>query len=469
MSESIEAASSKTPVEVAKRGSEERLPTQRDLATKGAASADEVDSIRDWKKPAILGYVIIIFTFVVLGGWSAVAKLDSAVTASGIVAVENSRKSVQHLEGGIVEAILVQEGQSVHEGQVLFKLAPTQAQASLELQTNQLDDVLAQEVRLVAERDHAKEITWPEEILSRADLPLVKQAMSDQTKQFNEEQASLNGQIDVFRSKIGEYNNQIEGLQVEREATNRQLRFIVQELTDLNYLLQENLVQKSRVLALEREKARLEGVIGTSTAEEAKARTAIGGAELDIQQARNKFNEQVASSILDVRKKISDAREKVHVAQDVFKRLDITAPVSGTVQNLKVFTLGGVIKPGETLLEIVPDHEVLIVQAHVAPQDMDRMEVGMRAEVRFPAFKTSILPIISGRVQSVSRDRMVDEQNKQPYFLAQVVATDIPDEIRDRLVAGMPAELIFPTGERTVLNYLVRPLRDRMTGAFRER
>jgi HlyD family type I secretion membrane fusion protein len=468
MSEISQASSGKTPVELAKRDSEERFPTQGSLVTKRAAGAEE-DEIRDWKKPAILGYVIIIFTFVVLGGWSAVAKLDSAVTAPGIVTVENSRKSVQHLEGGIVDKILVQEGQRVDEGQVLFKLAPTQAQASLELQVNQLDDLLAQEARLLAEREHAKAITWPEEITTRADLPLIKEAMSDQTKQFNEEEASLNGQIELLKSKIGEYNNQIQGLQVERDATNKQLQFIVQELKDLTYLLQENLVQKSRVLALQRENARLEGVIGGSLADEAKARTAIGGAELDIQQARNKFNEQVATSILDVRKKISDAREKAGVARDVFKRLEITAPVSGTAQNLKVFTVGGVIKPGETLLEIVPDHEALIVQAHVAPQDMDRMEVGMRAEVRFPAFKASILPILSGRVQSVSRDRLVDEQTRQPYFLAQVVATDIPDEIRDHLVAGMPAELIFPTGERTVLNYLTRPLRDRMSGAFRER
>src|SRR3984885_631688 len=468
MSEISQASSGKTPVELAKRDSEERFPTQGSLVTKRAAGAEE-DEIRDWKKPAILGYVIIIFTFVVLGGWSAVAKLDSAVTAPGIVTVENSRKSVQHLEGGIVDKILVQEGQRVDEGQVLFKLAPTQAQASLELQVNQLDDLLAQEARLLAEREHAKAITWPEEITTRADLPLIKEAMSDQTKQFNEEEASLNGQIDLFQSKIGEYNNQIQGLQVERDATNRQLQFIVQELKDLTYLLEENLVQKSRVLALQREKARLEGVIGASISDEAKARTAIGGAKLDIQQARNKFNEQVATSILDVRKKISDAREKVRVAQDVFKRLDITAPVSGTVQGLKVFTLGGVIKPGETLLEVVPDQDKLIVQAHVSPHDMDRMVPGMRAEVRFPAFKASILPILSGRVQSVSRDRLVDEQTRQPYFLAQVVATDIPDEIRDHLVAGMPAELIFPTGERTVLNYLTRPLRDRMSGAFREK
>ena len=361
------------------------------------------------------------------------------------------------------------EGQDVKAGQVLFRMDPTQAQASLELEENQLDDLLAQEARLVAEREHAKAIAWPEEITARSDHPLVKQSISDQTKQFSDEEASLQGQIDVLQSKIGEYKNQIQGLQVERDATKKQLQFIVQELTDLQYLLGENLVPKSRVLALDREKARLEGVIGASMADEAKAQTGIGGAQLDIQQVKNKFNEQIASSILQVRQKISDMREKIRVAQDVFKRQAITAPVSGTVQDLKVFTIGGVIKPGETLLQLVPDNETLIVQAHVAPQDMDRMAPGMRAEVRFPAFKSSIMPIILGRVDSVSRDRMVDETTRQPYFLAQVVVNKIPDDMREHLVAGMPAELVFPTGERTVLNYLVRPLQDRMSGAFRER
>jgi HlyD family type I secretion membrane fusion protein len=203
--------------------------------------------------------------------------------------------------------------------------------------------------------------------------------------------------------------------------------------------------------------------------DEAKSEKEIGEAELQIQQVQNKVDEEVARAIVEVRQKISDTREKVHVAQHVFQRVDITAPVAGTAQDLKVFTIGGVIKPGDVLLQIIPDHDPLIVQAHVSPQDMDRMWAGMRAEVRFSSFKSSLLPIISGRVESVSRDRLMDEMNKQPYFLAQVIVDDIPEELRDRIVAGMPAELVFPTGERTVLNYLIRPLQDRMNGAFRER
>jgi len=233
--------------------------------------------------------------------------------------------------------------------------------------------------------------------------------------------------------------------------------------------LRENLVQKTRVYALQREKSRLQGVIGQSIADEAKAGTAINEARLEIEQVQHKFDEEVASSISEVRQKINDSRNKIQVARDVFQRLEIKAPVAGTVQDLKVFTIGGVIKPGEVLLEIVPDNEDLIVQAHVSPEDISRMSPGMQAEVRFPSFRSSLLPIIMGRVESVSRDRLVDETKRDQYFLAQVVVHDVPPELEGKLVAGMPAELVFPTGERTVLNYLIRPLEDRLHGAMRER
>ena len=425
--------------------------------------------IRDWKRPAAIGYALIAFTFVILGGWSALAKLDSAVTAPGVVAEGSGRKSVQHLEGGIVKEILVREGEHVTAGQVLFRLDPTQPQSSFDLLQNQLDALLAEEARLIAERDRSTAIIWPDEIKSTKDRPNMKQAIADQTKQFTNRQSSLRGQIDLLQSKIGQLRIAIQGMQVERDATNKQLQIVAQELNDLEYLLAEKLVQKSRVLTLQREKSRLEGLIGRSMTDEAKSEKEIGEAELQIQQVQNKVDEEVARAIVEVRQKISDTREKVHVAQHVFQRVDITAPVAGTAQDLKVFTIGGVIKPGDVLLQIIPDHDALIVQAHVSPQDMDRMWAGMRAEVRFSSFKSSLLPIISGRVESVSRDRLMDEINKQPYFLAQVIVDDIPEELRDRIVAGMPAELVFPTGERTVLNYLIRPLQDRMNGAFRER
>jgi membrane fusion protein, type I secretion system len=460
------AGADRSPTEVAKTPVAEQRLQATNVASRESGG---YTVLRDWKYPAALGYALIFFTFFVVGGWSAFAKLDSAVTAPGFVTEENSRKSIQHLEGGIIKQILVHEGQHVTVGQVLFALDPTQAQANLDLQEDMLDALLAQEARLIAERDRAPTITWPKELEARLDKPNVRQAVADATKQFTDRQASLHSQIGVLQSKIDQLKTEIQGLQTQRAATQKQLDYIVQELNDLNYLLSQNLVQKSRVYALDRERARLQGVIGGSIADEAKAETTIGEAKLEMQQVRNKFDEEVASSITDVRQKINDARAKIRVAQDVFRRLEVRAPVAGTVQDLKIFTVGGVIRPGEVLLQIVPDHDALIVQAHVSPEDITRMWDGMQAEVRFPSFKQSTLPIIMGRVQTVSRDRLVDEATRRPYYLAQVTVHDIPKELDNRLVAGMPAELLFPTGERTVLNYLIKPLEDRMNGAMRER
>jgi HlyD family secretion protein len=426
-------------------------------------------SLPDWKRPAILGYIIITMTFLVPGGWSAIAKLDSAVVASGVVAAESNRKTVQHLEGGIIQDILVREGQRVKEGDVLFRLDTTQAQANLDLYQNQLYAALAQEARLLAEREGMSEVTFPEE-LSEAQLsPTIARTVADQMKEFNERRGSLLGQVGLLEIKIGQYKTEIEGLIAERTATKSQFQWIVEELAGLRTLLDRNLVQKSRVLALEREKSRLEGVMGRSTADQAKAQNGISEAQLQIRQLHQKFSEEVSGQILEARQKIADLREKVRVARDVFRRLIIVAPASGSVQNLKVFTRGGVIKAGESLLEIVPEHDTLIVQAHVSPNDMESLAPGMRAEIRFSAFRTSILPLITGRVASVSRDRLIDETTRQPYFLAQVVVEDLPREVRARLTAGMPADVLLPTGERTVLDYLVRPLKDRINSALREK
>jgi HlyD family secretion protein len=426
-------------------------------------------NIPDWKRPAILGYVIITMTFLVPGGLSAFAKLDSAVVASGTVAAESNRKTIQHLEGGIIQDILVREGQRVKEGDLLFRLDTTQAQANLDLYQNQLYAALTQEARLLAERDGMSEVTFPKELSETQHMPTVARAMADQMKEFNERRASLLGQMGLLEIKIGQYKTEIEGLIAEQTATKGQLQWILEELAGLRTLLDKNLVQKGRVLALEREKSRLEGVVGRSTADQAKAQNGISEAKLQIRQLHQKFLEEVSGQILEARQKIADLREKVRVARDVFRRSAIVAPASGWVQSLKVFTRGAVIKPGEPLLEIVPEHDTLIVQAHVAPNDMESLAPGIRAEIRFTAFRTNILPLIIGRVDSISRDRLIDETTRQPYFLAQVVVEDLPREVRQRLTAGMPAEVLFPTGERTVLDYLVRPLKDRINSALREK
>jgi HlyD family type I secretion membrane fusion protein len=279
----------------------------------------------------------------------------------------------------------------------------------------------------------------------------------------------LKGQTNILEAKIEQYNSEIEGLRQERSGTTNQLKFVNEELIDVHYLFERQLTQKSRLMALEREKSRLEGLIGRSSADESKAQNGIGEDRLQIRQLRQKFQEDIAGSMLETRQKINDLREKTRVAQDVLSRIDIVSPSTGVVQNLRIFTTGGVVKPGEPLVDVVPEHDALIVQAHVQTQDTENLVPGMLAEIRFSSFHTRILPIIMGRVQSVSRDRLTDEQTKQPYFLAQIVAEDIPTTVKERLSAGMPADIIFPTGERTVLDYLVRPLKDRLRGVMREK
>jgi len=427
------------------------------------------NSVPDWRVPAIAGYVLIVGTFLVLGGWSAFARLDSAITATGVVSAETNRKTVQHLEGGIVREIHVREGQHVQAGQVLFRLDRTQAKAGYELQRNQLDSAIAQEARLIAERDGQEQIAFPQELLDRADDPNVKRAIADQVAQFQERCGSLKGGVQILDAKIDQYQLEIEGLKQERSGTANQLGFVNEELVDVRHLFEKQLTQKSRLMLLERERSRLEGLIGRSTADESKARNGIEEARLQIRQLRQKFEEDVANSMLETRQKINDLREKVRVAQDVLSRVDILSPTTGVAQNLRVFTSSGVVKAGEPMVDVVPERDALIVQAHVQPQDTENLQPGMPAEVRFSSFQTRILPIIVGKVETISRDRLVDEQTKQPYFLAQVVVDDIPSFVKDRLSAGMPADVIFPTGERTVLDYLVRPLKNRLRGVMREK
>lgn len=426
--------------------------------------------IRDWRRPALVGYLIVLATFGVMGAWAVLARLDSAVVAPGVVTVESNRKLVAHLEGGIVHQILVKEGQHVAEGDLLYRLEETQSQAGADMAHNQLVSALAQEARLVAERDNLPEITFPPELLRSNAGAVAAEAMRDQETQFQERRSSLRNQISILEKKVTQYTVELEGLAAEKEATERQLRFIEEELGDLRGLLQKQLVSKSRVMALEREKGRLEGVIGRSTADSSKARNGIAEARLQIDQLQKKFSEDVNASLLEVRQKIADQRERARVSGDVLRRTKIYAPRTGVVQNLKASTVGGVIRPGEPLLEIIPDDDNLVVNAQVTPTDIDLVAVGNEAEVRFGAFHGKMLPIITGRIASISRDRLTDELTRQPYFLARVVVgkDQLTPDVRDRLTAGMPVEVIMPTGERSVADYLVRPLRNRIRKAFRE-
>jgi HlyD family type I secretion membrane fusion protein len=420
---------------------------------------------------AFMGYAIIVFCFVVLGGWAAVTPLASAVVASGFVTTEGNKKTIQHLEGGIVKEILVREGEHVDAGQIILRMDDTSPKANVEIFRNQLYAAIARDARLSAELDGSIEVRFPDELTSASNDPVASKAMDDQRDQFKERRASLEGQFSILRSRADQLRQEIEGLDRQRGANEEQIKFINDELRDVRALFEKSLVSKTRWLALERERARLTGEIGRAIAERAKAEKSIGETELQIQQTKQKFQEDASRDLVDTREKLRDLRNKFVVAQDAFRRLDIIAPVTGRVQNLKVFTIGAVIRPGEAVLDIAPDKDKLVVQAHVSTLDIEGVHAGNVAEVRFPAFHDRALPMIAGTILSISQDRLVDESTKQPYYLAliDVPEENIPTHYRGKVASGMNAEVIMPTFERTALHYLVEPLRNRMRTTFRER
>jgi HlyD family type I secretion membrane fusion protein len=295
--------------------------------------------------------------------------------------------------------------------------------------------------------------------------------MQDQLGQFKERRAALDGQISILQSRADQLRQEIEGLDRQRVAYEEQIKFINDELGDVRKLWEKNLVSKTRWLALERERSRLSGEIGRALSDRAKAEKAIGETELQIRQTKQKMQEEVSRDLVETREKLRDLRQKFIVAQDAFRRLDISAPVTGRVQNLKVFTIGAVIRQGETLLDIAPDKDRLVVQAQISTIDIEGVYAGNVAEVRFPAFTDRALPMIGGKILTISQDRLMDEATKLSYYLAliDVPEENIPAHYRGKVAPGMNVEVIMPTIERTALEYIVEPLRNRMRKAFRER
>jgi len=420
--------------------------------------------------PVFFGMAVIFMTFGVAGGWAAIAPLDSAVVAQGVVAVENNRRSVQHLEGGIISEIHVTDGTQVDEGDVLFRLDSTRARASETVERQQLFAAQVMEARLLAERDELEELVFSDELMAVADNSVVAQVMEDQLSQFHERRSSIEGQIGILQSRIRQSGNRIDGLERELESTEEQIGYINEELEGVRSLFEKGLVSSQRLLGLERERSRLQGTIGRTVAEISGAETTIGEAELQIEQLRQERQEQAAEQITEVRKTISELKERLSVSSDILRRTAIIAPRSGTIINLQVFTLGQVIRAGDTLMEIVPEDEGLVINAQVSTNDIDRIAPQMRAEVRFPAFNMNETPVVYGHIREISADRLVDEDTRQPYFLARIVISeaDIPEVIKGRLTPGMAGDVILPTGERTVLEYMVHPIQRALSRALTE-
>lgn len=408
-----------------------------------------------------------------LGGfatWASVAPLHSAVIAPGTVAVQSKRKEIAHLEGGIVESILVRDGDSVAPGQVLLRLDETRARASLSILRGELDAALASEARLLAEREGLEEIVFPESLSSRAAEPGPAALMAGQKTLFEARRSSLAGEVEILEQRIVQLGEQTTGLQAQVTATGRQIELIADELAGLQQLFDKGHAPRTRILALQREEAELEGERGELIAAMARTKTAAGETRMEIIQLKREFRESVVSALREVQQQLFDLAERIGAAEHVLDHIEVRAPVGGLVVGLGVHTLGGVIRAGETILEIVPEADRLVVQAQVRPLDIDNLVVGQEAAVRITAFKQRSAPTLNGQLAYVSADAITDARSGESYYQAriEIPASEIERLGGQRLQPGMPAEVIVKTGARTALQYLVQPILESADRAWRE-
>ena len=419
----------------------------------------------------LIGMLTIVVAFGGFGTWAALASLDSAAIASGVVVVESDRKSVQHLEGGLVKEIRVRDGDRVNKDDVLIRLEDTHAKAMHDIVRGELDAALAEESRLNAERDDREDIAFPPELLARAGNAKVSKALQGQRQLFAARRSSLHGQIAILEKSITQFQKEIEGLKAEQEAREHQLAILGDELRGLRKLLKQGNVPRNEVLAYERKLAELGGEKGRFKSNVARAEQGIAEAQLRIGQLRKAAREEVVTELRQVQERISGLEERLVAAREVLGRTVIRAPASGIVMGLKVHTTGGVIAPGHEILQVVPVGDRLVIEAHIDPIDIDDVGVGQEASVRLTAFKLRSTPIIVGTLISLSADRLVDEHTGKPYYLARI---EVPkEELASlgglQLQPGMPVEALVKTGSRTALGYMLSPFTENIDLAFRQK
>ena len=432
---------------------------------------DLTRSLHSTRKPLILGLVAVALLVVGIGGWAAATQISGAVIAPGKLVVDSNVKKVQHPTGGVVGELLVKEGDQVKQGDVVVRLDGTQARSSLAVVNKALDELVARQARNEAERDGDKSVIFPADLVERKDDPEVARLMSGEQRLFEMRKAARDGQKAQLREQIQQLQLQIEGTQAQEAAKSKEVKLLMQELESVRVLWKQNLVQISRVTALERDAARLEGERASLVAAIAQGRGRIAELELKIHQIDQDLSTEVGKELAEIRAKKSELTERRVSAEDQLKRIDLVAPQDGRVFQRSVHTVGGVIQAGEPVMLIVPQTDTLIVEAKVAPHDIDQIHIGQHAVLRFAAFNQRTTPELNGEVIHIGADVAQDDKATEPYYSVRVRVSDGELARLDglQLLAGMPVEVFIQTTPRTVASFLVKPLTDQLARAFRGR
>lgn len=419
-------------------------------------------------KVRTLGYAIVFVVFGIFGTWAAVAPLDSAASAQGVVTVQTYRKTVQHLEGGIVQDVMVHDGDMVKKGDPLIILDDSQIRAEYEMTRSQLIASKAIEARLMAERDGRDSINFD----TSADLSSARgqEARNGEVQVFNARRGARLGQIAVLQERIGQLNQQIKGTDAIIGAKANLSKSYNSEIGDLNELLAKGYVDKQRMLEQQRKLDMLKSEVADHQSSITKTRLQINETQLQLLQISKDFSAEVVKQLSEVQTRTYDLQERATALEERLNRVVIRAPDNGMVMSMTVHTIGGVVRAATPLLDIVPSASDLVVEAHMLPADIDRIGVGKMAKIRFTAFNSSTTPEIEGQVSQISADRLTDERTGMPYYLARIRVTE--DGMRvlgdRRLQPGMPADVLINTGSRTMLQYLLQPARNAISESLIE-
>lgn len=450
--------------------SEQELLSTKQL--EGAAATGKEDS--DERPIVRFGMITLLVGFGGFLMWAAFAPLDEGVPGTGVVSVDTNRKTLQHQKGGVVEAILVREGQRVKAGVVLLRLNDTEIKSQIDIVRGQSYLAKAMEARLLAERAESTKVVFSDDLIEAGKTDQrAEEAMRSQARLFNARRAALASELGTMDETIIGFNNQIVGLQAIQAGKKTQIELLDKELTSLRGLVEEGFVPRNKLYELERTFADLSGTRGGDLAQIARAQASINEMKLRKLQRKEEFRKEVETQMSDVQKEVSTRGEQLNALQDEFVRTVIRAPADGYVVGLEAHTIGGVIRPGDRIMDLVPEGDVLVVEAQLPVNLIDKVRIGQLANMHFQIILGGgVQPNIEGKVVRVSADRITDQRTGAPYYSARIELTPRGEaEIAKhniKVQVGMQVDVVIVTGERTVLQYLLRPLMSRFTSGMKE-
>ena len=432
------------------------------------------DVPRSGRVPTVIGILVLLATIFGFGAWAGTAPIAGAVVAPGTFVATGQNKIVQHLEGGIIKDILVGEGDVVEAGQTLIRLDSTAPNASLRRLVLHLNRQLGTRARLRAEAEERPEITFPAELLEHSNDPDIKSIIENERTTFKARRDQLISEIAILKQGIAAFEERIAGGKAQLKAVNAQLTYIDEELKGKAALYAKGLMQKPQLLAVQRAQARLTGEVGRLLGDIGDNKERIARAKRQVAHVKFQRVEKAVDELHETESEIRDVRERLRAAQDVLKRIEINAPVRGVIVKMKYHTPGGVIEAGKDILEMLPVGEELVIQARVRPQDIDNVKTGQEAIVRLTALSQRVTPMVPGKVVYVSADTLPEDINgnrlDEDIYVARIrLDAEKAGEVTNfHATPGMPAEIYIKTGERTFFEYLLQPVVDSMTRAFRE-